>query len=93
MFRDQKFGDLESFFKTLSIVWLFIWSVFSKLDDEFCEFLKRNFPDFNERMVTVPVSFQYKDVQGVKTHGIVKDDRGRQEGEKSQEEKKWNNKE
>ena len=40
-------------------------------------------------MVSVPVSFQYKDVQGLKTHGIVKDDRGRQESEISKEEKVW----
>ena len=40
------------------------------LGDEYSEFLKANFPHFNERMVTVPVSFQYKDVR---THGIVSD--------------------
>ena len=38
-------------------------------------------------MVTVPVSFQYKDV---KTHGIVSDDAGeRKGGEKSKEERNW----
>ena len=41
-------------------------------------------------MVTVPVSFQYKDVQGVKTHGIVRDDGGRKGEEISKEEKEWN---
>ena len=60
-------------------------------DDEFCEFLKKNFPHFNERMVTVPVSFQYKDVQGVKTHGILRDaDGGRKGDDVSKEEKDWN---
>ena len=59
-------------------------------DDEFSEFLKKNFPHFNERMVTVPVSFQYKDVQGVKTHGIVRDDGGRKGDDVSKEEKDWN---
>ena len=56
------------------------------LDDEYCEFLKRNFPHYNERMVTIPVSFQYKDV---KTHGIVCDNGRRKGGEKSKEEKYW----
>ena len=38
-------------------------------------------------MVTVPVSFQYKDV---KYHGIVSDDAGeRKGGEKSKDEKNW----
>ena len=60
------------------------------IDDEFCEFLKENFPEYNERMVTVPVSFQYKDVQGVKTHGIVRDDGGREGDLVSKEEKDWN---
>ena len=41
-------------------------------------------------MVTVPVSFQYKDVQGVKTHGIVRDDGGREGDDVSKEEKDWN---
>ena len=27
------------------------------LDDVYCEFLEKNFPNYNERMVTVPVSF------------------------------------
>ena len=38
-------------------------------------------------MVTVPVSFQYKDV---KTHGIVRDDGGRKGPEISKDEKDWN---
>ena len=41
-------------------------------------------------MVTVPVSFQYKDVQGVKNHGIVRDDGGRKGEEISKEELEWN---
>ena len=60
------------------------------IDDEFCEFLKSNFPEYKERMVTVPASFQYKDVQGVKTHGIVRDDGGKKGKEISKEEKDWN---
>ena len=56
------------------------------LDDEYLEFLKSNFPDYNERMVTVPVSFQYK----VKSHGIVRDDGGRKGDDVSKEEKVWN---
>ena len=27
------------------------------LDDVYCEFLEKNFPNYNKRMVTVPVSF------------------------------------
>ena len=38
-------------------------------------------------MVTVPVSFQYKDV---KTHGIVRDEGGRKGEDVSKEEKDWN---
>ena len=49
------------------------------LVDEYHKFLKTNFPLYNERMVTIPVSFQYKDL---KTHGIVSDDVGRKGGEK-----------
>ena len=57
------------------------------LDDEYREFLKRNFPHYNERMATIPVSFQYKDL---KTHGIVSDDVGRKGGEKSKDyERTW----
>ena len=57
------------------------------LDDEYREFLKTNFPLYNERMVTIPVSFQYKDL---KTHGIVSDDVGRKGGEKSKDyERTW----
>ena len=56
------------------------------LDDEYREFLKTNFPHYNERMVTIPVSFQYKDL---KTHGIVSDDVGRKGGEKSKDESNW----
>ena len=41
-------------------------------------------------MVTVPVSFQYKDVQGVKTHGILKDEGGRKGEEVSKAEREWN---
>ena len=59
-------------------------------DDEFCKFLQKNFPHYNERMVTVPVSFQYKGMQGVKTHGIVRDNGGRKGDDVSKEEKNWN---
>ena len=38
-------------------------------------------------MVTVPVSFQYKDVS---THGIVRDEGGRKGKDVSKEEKDWN---
>ena len=31
--------------------------IYLYLDEEYCNFLKTNFPDYNERMVTVPVSF------------------------------------
>ena len=48
------------------------------LSNEYSKFLKDNFPHFNERMVSVPVSFQYKDVR---THGIVGNDGGRKEVE------------
>ena len=41
-------------------------------------------------MVTVPLSFQYKGVQGVKTHGIVKDGGGRKGEEVSKAEREWN---
>ena len=43
-----------------------------------------------ERMVTVPVSFQYKDLQGVRTHGIVSDGGGQKGKEVSKEELDWN---
>ena len=56
-----------------------------RLSNEYSKFLKDNFPHFNERMVTVPVSFQYKDLG---THGIVSDDRGLKVGETSKEWKK-----
>ena len=77
---------LGDFLKFLTVR-LFIWSV---LDEELCKFLKSYFPDYNERMVTVPVSFQYKGVQGVKTHGIVRDDGGRKGDDIGKEEKDWN---
>ena len=57
------------------------------LVDEYHKFLKTNFPLYNERMVTIPVSFQYKEL---KTHGIVSDDVGRKGGEKSKDyERTW----
>ena len=40
-------------------------------------------------MVTVPVSFQYKEMQGVRTHGIVRNDGGRKIVEVSREENDW----
>ena len=52
------------------------------LGDVYCEFLKANFPDYNKRMVSVPVSFQYKDVR---THGIVSDNQRRNLGETSKD--------
>ena len=60
------------------------------LDEEFSKFLKSNFPDYNERMVTVPVSFQYKGEQGLETHGIMRNKGGRKGDDVSKEEKKWN---
>ena len=54
------------------------------LDDAFYKFLETNFPHYNEKIVTVPVSFQYH----VKTHGIVRDDGDREEG-KSKKEIDW----
>ena len=56
-----------------------------RLCDEYCQFLKDNFPHYNERLVTVPVSFQYKDLG---THGIVSDNGGLKAGETSKEWKK-----
>ena len=71
-------------FLTISLLFGLIYLY---LDDEYHEFLKTNFPLYNERMVTIPVSFQYKDV---KTHGIVSDDVGRKGGEKSKDyERTW----
>ena len=60
--------------------------VYLYLDNAYIKFLKESFPEYNERMVTVPVSFQYK----VKTHGIIRNEGGRKGGEKSKEEKDWN---
>ena len=62
---------------------------YTYVDDEFCEFLKSNFPEYNERMVTIPVSFQYKEMQGVRTHGIVRNDGVRKNVEVSREENDW----
>ena len=71
-------------FLTISLLFGLIYLY---LDDEYHEFLKTNFPLYNERMVTIPVSFQYKDL---KTHGIVSDDVGRKGGEKSKDyERTW----
>ena len=56
-----------------------------RLNDEYSKFLKDNFLHYNERMVTVPLSFQYKDLR---THGIVSDDEGRKAGETSKDWKK-----
>ena len=57
----------------------------TRLCDEYSGFLKDNFPHYNERMVTVPLSFQYKDL-GI--HGIVGDNGGRNTGEISKNWKK-----
>ena len=78
-YQDVRLGD--SWFLTISLLFGLI-----DLDDEYREFLKTNFPLYNERMVTIPVSFQYKDL---KTHGIVSDDVGRKGGEKSKDESNW----
>ena len=79
-YQDVRLGD---FLVPESVVCL----IDPYLDDEYCEFLKTNFPLYNERMVTIPVSFQYK---GLKTHGIVSDDVGRKGGEKSKDyERTW----
>ena len=63
-------------------LWLYNYScksdLFYSVGDVYCDFLKDNFPHYNKRMVTVPVSFQYKDVR---THGIVSDD-GENKGSK-----------
>ena len=32
-------------------------------DEEYCNFLETNFPHYNERMVTVPVSFHILQIQ------------------------------
>ena len=77
-------------FLTISgFFWLFNLSCIF-IDDAFSEFLRTNFPDYNDRMVTVPVSFQYKGVQGVKTHGIIRNDGGRKGDDVIKEEKDWN---
>lgn len=73
--QDARLGD--SWFLMLLFVLIDMY-----LDDEYCQFLKTNFPHYNERMVTIPVSFQYKDL---KTHGIVSDDVGRKGGEKNKD--------
>ena len=78
-YQDVRLGD--SWFLMLLFVFIDLY-----LDDEYCHFLKTNFPHYNERMVTIPVSFQYKDL---KTHGIVSDDVGRKGGEKSKDESNW----
>ena len=60
------------------------------------EFLKTNFSNYNERMVTVPVSFQFNipvkdeiEKRTKVTHGIVSERREGGEKEKSKEEKDW----
>ena len=79
-YQDVRLGD--SWFLMLLFVFIDLY-----LDDEYCQFLKTNFPHYNERMVTIPVSFQYKNL---KTHGIVSDDVGRKGGEKSKDyERTW----
>ena len=79
-YQDVRLGD--SWFLMLLFVFIDL-----SLDDEYREFLIENFPHYNERMVTIPVSFQYKNL---KTHGIVSDDVGRKGGEKSKDyERTW----
>ena len=64
--------------------------VYINLDEAYLEFLKTNFLHYNERMVTVPVSFQFNiPVNKKVTHGIVSEDGGGGEREKSKEEKNW----
>ncbi len=60
------------------------------------EFLKNNFSCYNERMVAVPISFQFnipvKDETTKETkviHGIVSEEEVRGEREKSKKEKDW----
>ena len=60
------------------------------------EFLTTNFPRYNERIVAVPVRFNYnipvKDEATKETkviHGIVSEEEGRGEREKSKKEKDW----
>ena len=79
-YQEVRLGD--SWFLMLLFVFIDLY-----LDDEYCHFLKTNFPHYNERMVTIPVSFQYKNL---KTHGIVSDDVGRKGDEKSKDyERTW----
>ena len=69
---------------------------FNFSEEAYLEFLKTNFPDYNKRMVTVPVSFQFnipvKDEITKETkviQGILSKEEGRGGREKSKEEKDW----
>ena len=70
--------------------------MYINLDEAYLEFVTTNFPCYNERMVKVPVSFQFnipvKDDTTKETkviHGIVSEEEGRGEREKSKKEKDW----
>ena len=66
------------------------------LDEAYLEFLKTNFPCYNQQIVAVPVSFQFnipvKDETKKKAmviHGILSEEEGRGKREKSKKEKDW----
>ena len=60
------------------------------LDEAYLQFLKTNFPCYNQQIVAVPVSFQFNiPVNKKVTHGIVSEERGGVEREKSREETNW----
>ena len=66
------------------------------LDAAYLEFLTTNFPCYNEQMVAVPVSFHFnipvKDEVTKESHiiqGILIEEEGRGEREKSKKEKDW----
>ena len=64
--------------------------MYNNLDEAYLEFLKTNFSHYNERMVAVPVSFLFNiSVNKKVTHGIVSEEGGGGEREKSKEEKDW----
>ena len=60
--------------------------MYINLDKAYLEFVTTNFPCYNEQMVAVPVSFHYN-INFI--HGIVSEEEGRGEREKSKKEKDW----
>ena len=88
-YKDVRLGDAWQNPYCLCCLAVYLIYIYIYIDDEFCEFLRRNFPEYKERMVTVPVSFQYKEMQGVQTHGIVRNDGGRKNDEVTREENDW----